>query len=532
MRSVPPSSPLTQFPVAGSEQGSARASARAFSPVSVDEQDNAASSDTQDFEELNGTLDPKDWGELRELGHLIVDDLFDDLQTLRDQAVWRPVPDSVRRHLELDLPLEPQGAAAAYEDFRRHVWPYPRGNNHPRFWGWVNGTGLPLGMLGDFLAAAMNPSVSSFENAANLVEEQVLGWLKQLLGFPKTFSSVLTSGSSMSNVLALAVARNVKANCDLRADGLAASPRRLMLYCSTESHSSVRKAVELLGLGSTSLRLIPVDAHFRIDLTALDTSISADRQAGLQPFCVIGNVGTVNTGAIDNLAQLSDICRRGDLWLHVDGAFGAFGWLCPDTRPSIGPLQCADSLAFDLHKWMYLPYDVGCVFIRDATEHRRTFATTSSYLAATPVRHDARVENFADYGIELSRRFRALKVWLCLKEHGARRFERQITQNIRQARHLESRIRAHAPLQLMAPVSLNVVCFRFTSAELSPQATDALNLEIVGRIQEEGVVFTSHTVVQGRVAIRVAITNHRSRGEDLDRLVDEVLRHGHRLCRG
>ncbi len=480
-------------------------------------------------ENLDQTLDPEDWGELRALGHRIIDDLFDDLQMLRDQPVWRPVPESSRQQLDVELPVEPEGATAAYEDFRRYVSPYSRGNNHPRFWGWVNGSGLPLGILGDLLAAGMNPSVSSFENAANLVEEQVLRWLKQLLGFPQTFSAILTSGSSMSNIIALAVARNLKACGDLRAGGLAASPRRLVLYGSAESHSSIQKAVELLGLGSEALRRIPVDANFRIDLATLNARIDADQQAGLQPFCVIGTVGTVNTGAIDDLDQLADICERRNLWLHVDGAFGALAWLCPEMRPAIGPLQRADSLAFDLHKWMYLPYDVGCVFVRDAAEHRRTFSTTASYLAVAPMHHDAGVQHFADYGIELSRRFRALKVWLCLKAHGARGFECQIRQNVWQARYLEARIQAQRYVQLAAPVSLNVVCFRFASPELSPETTDALNLEIVARMQEEGVVFASYTVLHGRPVIRVAITNHRSRHEDFDRLVGEVVRHGKEL---
>ncbi len=480
---------------------------------------------------MDRTLDPQDWQALRALGHRMIDDLFHDLQTLRDQRVWRPVPDTSRRHLDSGLPFEPQGATAAYHDFRRYVLPYPRGNNHPRFWGWVNGSGLPLGILADLLAAAMNPSVSSFENAANLVEEQVLRWLKQLLGFPDTFSSVLTSGSSMSNIIALAVARNTKAAWDLRSQGLVASARRLMLYCSSESHSSVQKAVELLGLGSESLRRIPVDARFRIHLPALDAAIIADKQAGMQPFCVIANVGTVNTGAIDDLGTLANICEREHLWLHVDGAFGALAWLCPEMRADIGPLQRSDSLAFDLHKWMYLPYDVGCVFLRDATEHRRTFSIAPSYLALAPLRHDDGVEHFPDYGIELSRRFRALKVWLCLKAHGVREFEDQIRQNIRQARYLEYSVQAQEDLQVMAPVSLNVVCFRFTSAELTPEAIDAINLRIVARMQEEGVVFASHTVLRGRVVIRVAITNHRSRREDFDRLIEEVVRHGQELLK-
>jgi glutamate/tyrosine decarboxylase-like PLP-dependent enzyme len=263
----------------------------------------------------------------------------------------------------------------------------------------------------------------------------------------------------------------------------------------------------------------------------LEAKIRADRQAGLQPFCVVGTVGTVNTGAIDDLDQLANICDRQNLWLHVDGAFGALAWLCPEMRPVIGPLQRADSLAVDLHKWMYLPYDVGCVLVRDAGEHRRTFTVAPSYLAVAAVRHDADIQNFTDYGIELSRRFRALKVWLCLKAHGSRGFERQIRQNIRQARYLEARIQAQESLELAAPVVLNVVCFRFTSNTLLPNDVDALNLAIVARMQQEGIVFASHTVLGGRTVIRVAVTNHRSRREDFDRLIDEVMRCGNELLK-
>ncbi|MCP3920346.1 MAG: aminotransferase class V-fold PLP-dependent enzyme [bacterium] len=475
------------------------------------------------------TLDPDDWNELRALGHRMVDDILRDMRTLREQPVWRPVPQSARDHLRAEVPLEPEGATAAYEQFREHVAPYPRGNNHPRYWGWVNGTGLPLGALADLLASAMNPSVASFESAANLVEEQVLGWLKSMLGFPAAFSAVLTSGSSMSNIIALAVARDARADFDVRRHGLAGSNARLVLYGSLETHSSLQKAAELLGLGADALRLVPTDADFRVDVAQLERAIATDRSAGLRPFCVVGNVGTVNTGAVDDLHALANLCSRSELWLHLDGAFGALAWLCPEMRGVLGPLQRADSLAFDLHKWMYLPYDVGCVFVRDAAAHRATFAVTPSYLSASPAGGNGHATRFPDYGIELSRRFRALKVWMCLKEHGVRRFEDQVRQNIGQAHDLERAIRALPNLELAAPVALNIVCFRFVEAGLSPRALDECNLAIVARIQEGGRVFASHTRLHERVVIRVAVTNHRSQAEDFRLLVQEIERHGREL---
>ena len=475
------------------------------------------------------TLDPESWDELRRLGHSMIDDVVDYLRTLRDRPVWQPVPDTVREQLSTGLPIEPAGAEAAYEDFRRYVLPYPRGNNHPRFWGWVNGSALPLGVLGDLLAAALNPSVGAFENSATMVEEQVLGWLKQMLGFQPTAGAVLTSGCSMSNIIGLAVARGAKAPFDLRRLGLAAAPRPLVLYASAETHSSVQKAVELLGLGGDALRRVPVDASYRTDIVALERAIREDRLAGLQPFCVVSNAGTVNTGAIDDLDRLADVCEREALWLHVDGAFGALAWLCAEMRPALKGLQRADSLAFDLHKWMYLPYDVGAVFVRDATVHRNTFALSTEYLSTTPGGPASYATSFPDHGIELTRRFRALKVWLCLKEHGVTRFERQIRQNIRQAGHLAARIRGHRDLELVAPAPLNVVCFRFRADGMDSELLNAINREILVRLQTSGVAMPSHTWLNGCFALRAAITNHRSRTEDFEVLVAETSRIGSEL---
>jgi glutamate/tyrosine decarboxylase-like PLP-dependent enzyme len=478
--------------------------------------------------DLDHTMDPEDWEAFRSLGHRMIEDLVNDMLALRSSPVWQPVPSDARKRLEEPVPMEPAGPEAAYEDYRELVHPYPRGNNHPRFFGWVNGSGLPMGILADLLASAMNPSVGTFENAASLVEEQVVQWLKEMFAIPNGAGALLTSGCSMSNIIGLTVARNAKALTDVRSTGLNGNAQRMILYGSTETHTSIQKAAELLGLGSSSFRRIPVDDAYRIDLGVLEASIVEDREAGLLPYCVVGNAGTVNTGAIDDLDALADLCERFGLWLHVDGAFGALAWLCPEVRPALSGLQRADSLAFDLHKWMYLPYDVGVAFVRDDAAHRDTFSTTPPYLTNSP-ESDAHGTSFSDYGIELTRRFRALKVWLALKTHGVSGFEAQIRQNIYQAQYLADRVAECPELELVAPVSLNVACFRFVADGLGSEELNALNRRILSRVQGGGMALPSSTVLGRRVVIRAAVTNHRSRKEDFDLLIEEILQAGHAL---
>jgi aromatic-L-amino-acid decarboxylase len=335
------------------------------------------------------TLDPEDWNETRRLAHRMLDETLDYLASLRDRPPWRPVPDDVRARLKEPLPEEPQGLAATYSDFLENVRPYPTGNLHPRFWGWVKGTGTVEGMLAEMLAAAMNCNVSGFDDAATLVENRVLDWCKEMLGYPDEASGLLVSGGSMANLVGLAVARQVKAGFDLRTEGLQATPRRLVLYASHETHASVRKAAELLGLGSRALRSIDVNAAFAIDLAALESRVAADRAQGLAPFCVVGNVGTVNTGAVDDIERLADFCAREDLWLHVDGAFGAWATLSAAHRPTLLAMGRADSLAFDLHKWLYVPYEVGCALVRSPARHKEAFSFAADYLASGPRGADA-----------------------------------------------------------------------------------------------------------------------------------------------
>jgi aromatic-L-amino-acid decarboxylase len=489
---------------------------------------------TQNKQPLEETLDPTDWESMRALGHRMVDDMLDYTETIRERPVWQHMPDAIKSYSGSPLPLEPQSPEEVYEEFRECVLPYPIGNIHPRFWGWVIGTGTIYGALAEFLAATMNTNTGGLGNhVANHIEKQVLDWLKEMLGFPASASGLLTSGCSAANLIGLAVARNVKAGFDLRQEGLSGATRKMVLYASEQSHSSIQKAVELLGLGSEALHLVPVNGSFQIDLRALQAIIAQDRQSGHLPFCVVGAAGTTNTGAVDDLDTLADICAEQDLWLHVDGAFGAWAALAPSAKDLVSGMERADSLAFDLHKWMYMPYEIGCVLVREEQAHRRTFSLTPDYLAHGDGSGLAGADLpwFSDYGFQLSRGFRALKAWMSLKEHGALKYGRLIQQNIDQARYLAELVEEAPELELAAPVMLNVVCFRYVGAGLDDATLDKVNQHIVEDLQERGIAVPSGTTLSGRYVLHVANTNHRSRREDFDVLVRKTIEIGQEAAR-
>jgi len=472
---------------------------------------------------IDETLDPKDWDEIRKLGHRMLDDMLDYLSTLRERPAWQPVPESVKDYLREPLPKEPQAASVVYKEFVENVLPYTNGNRHPRFWGWVQGNGTPLGMLADMLASGLNPHVAGFDQAPTLVEHQVLAWLTELMGMPPETSGILVGGGTMANIIGLVVARHAKAGFDVREQGLQGNGHPMLtLYGSTETHGWGQKAAELMGLGNRAFHRVPVDDDFRIDLNALRRAVDQDRHAGHKPFCVIGNAGTVNTGAIDDLAALAKLCREECLWFHVDGAFGALARVVPSLAQLVGGIEQADSLAFDLHKWMYLPFEVACVLVRDAKAHRETFTLTPSYLAETSRGVIAGGLPFAERGLELTRSFRALKVWMSLKAHGINAFSRLIEQNVRQARFCADLIEAHPDLELVAPVALNIVCFRFAPKDSPSDDLNRVNEEILLRIQESGLAVPSSTRIGNAFALRIAITNHRSKSEDFDLLVKSV----------
>jgi glutamate/tyrosine decarboxylase-like PLP-dependent enzyme len=333
----------------------------------------------------------------------------------------------------------------------------------------------------------------------------------------------------MANLIAVLIARDVALGTEVRAGGVAAASKRLTAYTSTSVHSCVPKAMDIAGLGSDALRLIPTDAGCHIDLAALAEAIRRDREAGFTPFLVVGTAGTVNAGAIDNLAGLADLCQREKLWFHVDGAFGALAKLAPDLAPKVNGMERADSVAFDFHKWGQAPYDAGFILVRDAAAHQQAFASPAAYLERAARGMAAGSPWPCDFGPDLSRGFRALKVWFTLKVLGTERLGESISRSCALARYLEGRINATPELELMAPVELNIVCFRYRARDSSPEQSNQLNSEIAIRLQESGIVAPSTTRLKGLTAIRAAIVNHRTSRAEIDALVEGTLAHGRAL---
>ena len=479
--------------------------------------------DSLEADAATAGLDPADWDGMRALGHRMVDDMMDYLRGVRDRPAWQPMPPETKAAFDVPLPAEGQPADEVYAEFVRHVLPYPSGNIHPRFWGWVMGTGTPLGMMADMLAAAMNSNTWGGEQSPAYVEAQVLEWFRQAMGFPAGTTGLLLSGGSMANLVGLTVARNAAAGPDVIRRGVRGLSGDPVIYASEQTHNSVDKAAVMLGLGTEGLRKVRTDAAFRIDVDALEAAIEDDLSAGRRPFAIVANAGTVGTGAIDPFHALADLAMRRGMWLHVDGAIAAPAMLSPALRPLLDGMERADSLAFDLHKWLYVPYEAGAVLVRDGGAQHRSFTPSAGAYLKHEERGPASGPHwFSEHGPQLSRGFRALKVWMSLKEHGTARYARAIEQNVAQARYLADLVVADPLLELGAPVPLNIVCFRARPQGVREDALNALNREVLLRIQERGIAVPSANTIAGIYLIRVAITNHRTRREDLHALVDAV----------
>ncbi len=479
---------------------------------------------------------PEAWEQFRALSHRMVDDMLSQLQTLPDSPAWRAIPDEIRETLSEPVPRTGIGATEAYAHFTERVLPYPNGNWHPRFFGWVQGQGTPLAMMSDMLASGLNPHLAGFNHAPVIVEQQVVSWFAELLGLPGA-SGIFVTGGTMANTLGLAVARYAIAHRegrDMRADGAQAWPGQtppppMVFYGATESHGWVRKAAEWLGLGHRAFRPVPVNSAHGMDIAALERQIADDRAAGLLPFCVIGTAGTVNIGATDDLDAIATLCASHGLWFHVDGAFGALAYLSDELRAPLRGMERADSLGFDLHKWGAMPFECACALIRDPQLHADAFAASASYLTAMARGPSAAPLHFNDRGLDLTRGFKALKVWMSLKADGVDKLTRIIEQNVQQARYLAARIDAHPELERLAPVPLNIVNYRYVLPNADDAAHDRFNQELLTRLQERGIATPSHTRIHGRFAIRVANVNHRARTADFDMLVDAVVAIGREL---
>ncbi|MGI4791430.1 MAG: pyridoxal phosphate-dependent decarboxylase family protein [Janthinobacterium lividum] len=473
------------------------------------------------------TLDPDDWAEIRTTFHEAVDQCLDAMQNVRQKPVWQPVPESLKPRFRESLPLSEQPISDVFSLFQQTIQPYGTGNTHPRFFGWVHGSGSAAGVLGEMLAAFMNCNAGGRDHVAIYVERQILDWCKEIFSFPRSSSGILTSGTSLGTLIALTAARTAKSAVDVQKLGLHSLPKPLVGYASTEAHSCAAKTFDLLGLGQDALRRVPVNSDYQMDLGKLAEMIAADKANGFEPFVVIASAGTVNTGAIDDLAGIAEICKEQSLWMHVDAAFGGLAILTPEFREQLAPIAQADSVAFDFHKWLHVPYDAGCVLIKDEAAHRKSFSARREYLISQP-RGLAGGDFWpCDYSPELSRGFRALKIWFTLKTYGMTKLAALISQNCRQAQYLSAAIQRVPELQLLAPVTLNIACFRFWKTNLAEAELDTLNTDIVAELQLQGIAAPSTTKINGKTAIRVALTNHRTLLEDLDILTEAVCRLGH-----
>ena len=472
-------------------------------------------------------LDPEDWQAFRRFAHEIVDVLVDRMGEIGEGPVWRPVPPEVKAEIAAPAPKAPASYAALRQDLEALVLPYSVGNTHPRFWGWVHGSGTPGGALAEFVAGALNANCGGRDHGAIYLERAIIGWASDWFGLPATAGGLIVSGSSMANILGLAAARHKHGGPDLREKGLRGKP--LVAYGSAQAHSSLAKAMELLGLGREALRAIPVGADYRMDLVALKRRIAKDRAAGFSPFAVVATAGTVNTGAFNSIPEIADICAGEKLWLHIDGAFGSLVKLAPKLAPLAQGVERANSLAFDFHKWLHVPYDAGCVLVRDANDLKAAFAGRPDYLASAGGL--AAGEPWpSDLGVELSRGFRALKIWWTIKEQGLERLGQAIERNCAQAQYLVAKLRANENIEISAPTPLNIVCCRYIANGFDGPALDRLNAAIVVAIQESGLAAPSTTRLNGRLCIRICIANHRSRNQDFDLIAQAIAATGERLA--
>lgn len=468
-------------------------------------------------------LDPADWASFRSEAHRLLDACVDHLSEARNHP-WQALSETDRSALKLGDAIQGVGTDVLVNELTHKMLPFSTGNTHPRFFGWVHGTGLASGLLSEMVAATMNSNCGGRDHGAVYVEREVMAWCSRCFGFPQQASGLLVTGTSQATVIALAAARLKALGAASRYGGIqGATP--LAAYAARGAHNATGKALELLGIGSSALRTIETDAHGSMDMALLSQAVAKDRASGIQPFCVVGTAGSVDLGLFDNIDALADFCAHEQLWLHVDGAFGAWARLAQAPWCDlVRGIERADSLAFDFHKWMYVQYDCGAVLIRDEAIHREAFAARPAYLAAQEQGLGGGDPWYCDYGVDLSRGFRALKVWSALRAYGSEALGQAITRNCQLAALMAQRVESSAGLRLSAAVRLNVCCFSAAPEAWDGARQDALNTTIAQQLQLSGDAVFSTTRLAGRVVIRAAIVNHRTCEADIDYAVNAVLR--------
>lgn len=469
----------------------------------------------------------------RDLGHRLVDQVSGYLETIPAGPVTRDEsPTDVRAALGLTGPLPEFGMepSALLEHTTRLLFDHSLFNAHPRFFGYISGSPAPIGMLGDFLAAALNPNVGAqaLSPAATEIEGQTVRWLAEFIGYPTDAGGLLVSGGNMANFVGFLAARAAKAGGNVREQGVADPSCRLRVYASAETHTWVQKAADMTGLGTSSIRWIPTDANFRMDVAALRRQIEHDIAAGDVPCLVAATAGSISTGAVDPLVSIAAVCKDLDVWFHVDGAYGGFAAALPDASEDLRGIALADSVAIDPHKWLYAPLEAGCALVRDRKALRAAFAYRPAYY-----HFDDDATNYLDYGPQNSRGFRALKVWLALRHAGAAAYRAMIGDDIRLSRHMAKSIGRRDDLELVTQ-ELSIATFRYVPADLrvhvgDPEVErylDALNLELLDQLQRGGDAFVSNAVVRGRYVLRACIVNFNTTRADVEAIPEIVARIG------
>lgn len=462
-------------------------------------------------------LDPRDWTSFGQEMHELLDQCLARMQAARELP-WCPHPDDLPGRLKLDKSQQASGVKVTFDHMTRDIMPYATGNTHPGFFGWVHGSGLPVSVGADLVASTMNSNCGGRDHGAVEVERAVLDWLLQVSGLPATASAILTSGTSQATILALSAARTRLFGTDVRKTGIRSLPE-LSVYIRNGTHSCVAKAMDVMGHGSDTLRVVAVDDNLQMDVENLKTLVAEDRANGRLPLAVIGTAGAVNTGVFDPIGELADFCNDQDIWLHIDGAFGFWTVLAEEPwRGLVRGMDRANSIACDFHKWMSIPYDCGACMIYDRDIHREAFSSRPSYLASQDEGLAGGDLWFCDYGLELSRGFRALKVWAAVKAIGVEAFGKAISDNCRQARLMGELAEQSDVLELVHPVVSNLCCFETIGKDPN---------EIAARLQLSGEVVFSTTIIKGRPCLRAAIVNHRTTSEDVRTAMKAVERLAH-----
>jgi aromatic-L-amino-acid/L-tryptophan decarboxylase len=478
--------------------------------------------------------------DFRKIGYRLVDKIADFLEVLPSKPVSSGITPKELQTIfkKKSIPNHGEKSDTLLSEAAELLFKYTTFNGHPKFWGYITSSAAPIGALGDMLAASVNPNVGAWDLSpiASEIESQTISWIAEMIAYPRNCGGIMVSGGNMANFVGFLAARSDKADWSIRKKGLSSdASKRLLVYASSETHTWIQKAADLFGLGTDAIRWIRVDSDQKILVDVLENQIQEDKKNGYLPFMIIGNAGTVGTGAIDPLEQISAICEKNDLWFHVDGAYGAFAATLPDAPEDLKALKHADSVALDPHKWLYAPLEAGCALVRNPNTLLNAFSYHPTYYRfADEIEEEERGINFYDIGFQNSRGFRALKVWLALRQVGKNGYIKMIGDNINLSKYLYQLIEQEPDLQVTSQ-SLSITTFRYVPSDINLQTESSadylneLNQKLLDRLNDSGEAYVSNAMIDGKFVLRACIVNFRTTSEDVESLPKIVIRMGREI---